>query len=833
MRTVLYILHLAFFLLIHLGIQAQGIKGTVTDTDGSPVPYANIFIQETQSGTATDEFGKFFLTLPTSGDYKVICSSIGYIAKSDTVIVYDKILKFNIVLKQAKQELEEIVVSASRRDPAYAIIQKVIDNKKTYLKNITSYRTQVYLKATEDIETFNHGKKKDKKKKNIEIEVTDVPVDPFEALEKERQKLLQGLNLVEMNIQLNYAYPNKYKEERNGYKLYGNKDGLYLPRFGESDYNFYRNQIDFSYLTENTITSPISSTAILSYKYKLLETLYENGRQVYKIKVIPRKNGGSTCAGLIYINDRLWNINRLEVRLPKGSLKFYDELSVKQVHEAINDSLWLPTYQAFSYQTRKGKTKKFKGKTEIKYKDFEIGYAFPEKFFRNEVAVTTAEAYKRDSSYWLENREVPLTEKEREVISIRDSIERIHSSKEYKDSIQAAYNKVTLTDIFWDGVGFRNHEKQSQLYFSSLPSLLDFQVVGGFRLGPYISYFKRFDSGKVMNTSVNLDIGLRNQDFLGDGYFYLRYLPFKQADIWISGGRSFRSINNFDAYLNQLRANNYIMVDAINLGHSIELVNGIYFNANFSYAYRQSLDQLDSKSFLGEFINEVPPISFEDYNIFIADFNIKFVPGQKYMREPTRKVVLGSKWPSFTLRWQKGIPQLFQSTLDFDYLDLVIQQDVRFGSFGNTKYRFQTGKFFNSKNLPFIDVRRFRESDPILYSEPLRSFQSLDTSLTTTDFFVEFHHIHHFNGALINNIPLIRKTNVRVVAGGGLLWVQSGKVRHEEIFAGLERVIKLGPRRRLRVGVYGVLSNSNISKADTNFKISLDLIDTWKKDWSF
>jgi hypothetical protein len=109
----------------------------------------------------------------------------------------------------------------------------------------------------------------------------------------------------------------------------------------------------------------------------------------------------------------------------------------------------------------------------------------------------------------------------------------------------------------------------------------------------------------------------------------------------------------------------------------------------------------------------------------------------------------------------------------------------------------------------------------------------LDQSINTSDFFFEFHHIHHFNGALVNNLPLIKKTGIRLVAGAGLMLLPSENFRYQEVFAGVERVFKLGARRRLRLGVYGVAAESNRSKADANFKISFDIIDTWKKDWSF
>ena len=240
-----------------------------------------------------------------------------------------------------------------------------------------------------------------------------------------------------------------------------------------------------------------------------------------------------------------------------------------------------------------------------------------------------------------------------------------------------------------------------------------------------------------------------------------------------------------------------------------------------------------TETFLDEILTDIPPIEFTPYQTFFTEFQLSYTPRQKYLSEPNRKVVLGSKWPTFSINYKKGWKDLFTSDVDFDYLDFQIRQDIEFGALGNSKYLFQIGNFTNTRDLRFVDLKRFRESDPILYSDALRTFQALDTSLTTTNLFIEFHHIHHFNGALINNIPLVKKTNVRVVAGGGALWVKENNYRHEEIFAGLERVFKLGARRRLRLGVYGVLSNSNVTKSDATFKISIDIIDTWKRDWSF
>ena len=115
----------------------------------------------------------------------------------------------------------------------------------------------------------------------------------------------------------------------------------------------------------------------------------------------------------------------------------------------------------------------------------------------------------------------------------------------------------------------------------------------------------------------------------------------------------------------------------------------------------------------------------------------------------------------------------------------------------------------------------------------MTNFSLLDTLLTTSNTYFEAHYVHHFNGALVNNIPLVKKLRIQAVAGGGFVWVQDSNVRHEELFAGIERTFKLGARRRLRVGLYGVVGNSSFTKADSGFRFYIDVIDTWAKDWRF
>ncbi|QHT72263.1 carboxypeptidase-like regulatory domain-containing protein [Rhodocytophaga rosea] len=809
---------------------SQNISGFIKDENNNPVAFANVFVRELNTGTATDAKGYYFLSIDP-GVYNLVYSSIGYQPKTIQVIISDKPLKQDMILPASNAQLNEVVVKASRKDPAYEIIQHVIDNKEKFLTQVKTARTQVYLRATEVIDVKKKKAQADKEEAE-ESSKEGPPLDQFAAEKKKEEERLQRINMVEMQLTLNFQYPDQYKEERTGFKAYGSKEGLFIPVFNESDFNFYQNLVYLKGISEVPVISPVSKLAVLSYKYKLEEVLVENTQVVYKIRVTPRKTGDATCKGILYINDSTWNINRLELTLEKGGLKFYDAFTIKQTYQNMGEEVWIPSRQEFIYQTKAG-AKSFQGNTVWVFTDFQKDYVFPPKFFGNEVSITTKEAYERDSSYWKSARAEPLTIDQQKVIAYRDSVEAAHKTKAYLDSVETRFNKITVGEVLYHGVGFRKEATKRNIYISPLLSLINFEVIGGFRLGPYVSYFRRFENGRRLYTSASFSIGLKNTDWQGSIGFWTRYQPYRLGDVSVRAGRSFHSINSFDAYLNQLRISNYILHEHVDLFHRIELVNGLYLGTELGFHNRHSVEDYDRTSIINRVIDEDDPLVFENYQALISTVRLAYTPKQRFMSEPNQKVVLGSKFPTFSISHRRGWNGLLTSDVNFDYIELGIEQNLLLGTLGNSRYALMAGKFVNTKNLPYVDLKRFRQSDPYLYSDPLHSFQLLDTSLSATGLFLEGHYIHHFNGAMINNLPLIKKTKIRTVAGAGAMWIQQSNYRYEEVFGGIERIFKLGARRRLRLGVYGVISQTNHRAPETGYKISFDIIDTWKREWSY
>ncbi|PPK86464.1 carboxypeptidase-like protein [Neolewinella xylanilytica] len=808
---------------------AQSVRGVVRNEFDEPVPFANVFVRQTGSGTVTGDAGEYELNFRIDGEYELTFSSLGYESRTITLVVRLEPQTYDVRLLTSGVELEQITVSAAGRDPAYAIIREMIARKDANAGSIGSYQTEVYVKAVEKVEDLGG-------KVSPQLETTaPAPPSPFSDLPSVAPgELLDRLNMVEMKLILSHALPRHYKEERIAYESYGDTRGLYVPVFAETDFNFYRNLISLPGISLAPVISPLSQTSVLTYAFKLLDSDVDDGQVVYRIQVTPRKEGNSTVSGILHVNAADYSINRLDFTLPAGGLLIADRFRITQRYDRTEDGRWYVGEQVFDYTSRQGKKKTFHGTTTLSYTDYTPDVTFPDKFFGNEVAVTTAEAYVRDSTYWNRGRTVALTEEEKRMVYLRDSVKAVVTSPAYRDSMERLYNRITLLELALDGVGFRDYRKQRQWYVGPVTDLIDLSPVGGWRVGPYLSTYRRLPNGKEINLSGTFSLGLKNMDLQGKVFGWHRYDPFHLGDVSFWIGREFEAFNPNDAYLNQLKASNYYLKEMADIGSHRELLNGLYVQVHASLADRRPITGLETGSILDEIItDEDAPVDFERYQAFVSDLSVRYTPAQRYLREPTRKVVLGSDWPTFGLTYRRGWSTVLSSDIRFDYLQFSIDQQFNLGALGQSSYRLVGGTFTNTEDLRFVDIRRFRESDPLLLSDPLQTFQALNSSIATSGPHLEFHYLHHFSGALINNIPLLKKTRIQTVVGAGALYLQQDGYRYQELLAGIERVFKVGARRRLRVGLYGVTADDTISSSEVTYKVSFDLIDVWNKDFRF
>ena len=63
------------------------IKGTVSDTKSNPLPFVNIFIENTYKGTTSNEDGNYELNITEPKTYTVVFQFLGYKTVKKTIAI--------------------------------------------------------------------------------------------------------------------------------------------------------------------------------------------------------------------------------------------------------------------------------------------------------------------------------------------------------------------------------------------------------------------------------------------------------------------------------------------------------------------------------------------------------------------------------------------------------------------------------------------------------------------------------------------------------------------------------------------------------------------------
>jgi hypothetical protein len=834
-------IYLIVILLLSLVIDTEAqnyyiLSGKVIDSNNISISGVKVRLKNSEIGTTTDINGHYQLKLE-EGPYTLIFSHIAYIDQTGAVGV-NRNMTFNIVLLPRSNDLGGVTIRNNRRERGAQIMREVIEHKSRWLNQVKSTSVDIYIKATDETTS------KRKKSKPVAPDSLINLLKDTAAAKPE----IPDMNVVETKLIRHWQYPSKLKEIKEASKVTGDESGLFYLSSTEGDFNFYFNTLYIKQLSSNTFISPLNSNVFLAYKFELKEQYFdEKDRKVYKIKIIPRKLGNALVSGELHIIDGLWCIKKLIIDLPQDKITEYDGFTIHQEFSEI-DTNWVMTRQEFIYKAKAGRSTT-DGRTICHYQNYIVNPSFPANFFGDELSVTKDDAYEKKNTYWDSTRLEPLTAKEIMVIRFADSVHEAHNSKHYLDSLDSAYNKVTWLNILWYGQGHINRARQEYWDVSSVGEMVLNGVVspGGQRINLGGNYYRKFKNRKSYWASLNGSYGLRNGDLKGGGTVGAVYNPIKRAEVEVSIGKQFGLIYPYDAYINLLRRSNFYVMSYFNIDHTIEIRNGLYVSAYADFSHRESVDGLKFGEFSNQFFDNNTPRNFNSYNALTGMVRVKFVPHQLYMREPHEKVILGSRWPTFNVSWRKGIKGVFNSLVDFDYLEASIRQKVNLNIAGISEYSVRTGKFFNTKNVQLIDQRIMRRGDPFIFTHPLNTFQSLDTSFPVYNWFVEGHYIHRFNGFLMQKIPLLRRTHLNEVAGAGFLQTfernaaspKLNNLFHSEVFFGLERIIKIS-KYRFRLGGYYVFGYTNNtftqtakSPLGTGFKFSIEFYNPRTNQFNF
>lgn len=812
---------LIFFLLTS-SIIAQ-VKGKVTDTKNTELPFVSVYIENSGLGTTTNNNGEYRLNLAKPGTYEITFQFLGYKTVKKKVTVGTAPTTLNVQLQEEQVSLEEVQIDANE-NPADNIIRQAIANKKKNRAKTGSFTADFYSRGLFKI--------KNAPKRFLGQEIGDFGG----GLDSTRSGIVYlSETISKIKSQDN---PKKFNEYIVASKVSGQDNGISFNQAEDVNFDFYNNTFD---LGQSQMISPIANSAFGYYNYKLAGTFYDkNGQLINKIKLLPKRQNDPVFNGHLYIVEDDWSIYGADVNLTgaQAGIPMIKNLFIKQNYRFNKqNNTWAIATQTIDFKAGMLGIN-FDGRFSAAYSNYNFEPDFTKKSFSNEVLAFSKNATEKDTSYWNQIRTVPLTKEEVADYQLKDSIKVVRKSKKYLDSIDAKSNKFNLMNLAM-GYTYDNSYKKWSVNVSSPVFGINFNTVQGWNTGINIDFTKELKDKKSYGFGIAGNYGFSDKKFRPVGYFSYSGNRITRPFYYVSGGITTRQFNSnapiskfWNTVSSVLFERNYLKIYEkrfAKIGYSEELFNGFKLSSSLEYAKRNPLfnttnyvmfpqKDVDYTSNNPQQPNNFSS-SFEAHSIWSLRLGLTIRFDQKYMSYPKSKVNLNSnKYPRLYLGYRKNFGAS-NDEWNSDYFETRLDQRFNLGTWGQFKYKLRGGIFLEQKDLPFMDYAHFNGNRLLIAPNDnyLNGFLALPYyQLSTNDKFGEVHVEQNFKGAILSKIPLINQLNFHLVGGFKGLYT-AGNKPYTEFNVGLDN-IGFGKWRLLRFDY--VRSNFN-GQAENRFLIGI------------
>lgn len=729
--------------------QETVVQGKVTDaTSGDPIPFANVVFKGTSIGATTDFDGNFLIKTHNPTD-TLVASYIGYKSRSK-VVKRDVQQTINFQLEEAITNLQEVIVKAGE-NPAFEILRKVVRNKKNNDKRkLTAYEYDTYTKIEIDVDNLSDKFRERKMVKRI----TQV-LDSVERIAGEDGKPILPLFITESVSKIYYRDNPSLKKERilkTKISGVGVEDGTTVTQMiGSSfqEYNFYQNWLNI--LTKEFV-SPIADGWRIYYDYDLTDSLYIGNDYCYRLDFFPRSPQDIAFTGTIWITKNDYALKQIDATMGKqANLNFIDKIRIQQELAKTDLGAWVPIKNRVLIDVEQlsknspGMLAKFYTSNKNIVTNQPRNPAFYER------AIEMAEDARLDEDKnWDSLRHEPLSETERNVYKMIDTLRNIPIVKTYTDIIKVLVNG----------------------YYS----------VGKVDVGPYLSFITwndiegwRVQGGFKTNYQFSKKWVFQGQLAYGFDDERIKYLASVQRILsrqrWTTlTFRARRDLGRLGVDDENL-ADNPIFLAATRWG---------YFRRGFySDEYRVSLQREIFKGYTQrlsfrhwtfdptyDFGYFKPPVEagaqiFDQFNTSEVSIESRYARDEVFLQDDNDRISLGTnKWPVITLKYTHGFNGVLGGDFTYDKLRFNLTKRIKTGPLG-VGYATLSGEYvFNALPYPLLTLHLGNQSP--VYSSI--TYNLMNFGEFVSDRYASLQYRQYLEGFLLNRIPLLNKLKWRLLA---------------------------------------------------------------------
>ena len=725
------------------------VRGTVTDGEtGEPLPFVNIVFKGTTIGTISDVDGNFFIQAHVDSD-TLEFSMMGY-----TPYFYkvnkESFQEINVVLDADNYELGEIVVHPGE-NPAWRIMRNVAANrKKNDPDRLDSYKFEVYNKMEVDINNI-HGDFTDRGiLRNFSF------IMNYADTSAETGKVFLPVMITESLSDVSYRKsPQRKKEVIKASKISGVENESVSQYTGQMyiNANIYKNYIP---AFGHEFVSPVADFWKANYKFYLLDSAYQDGHYLYHISFRPKHKQTYTFSGDMWIADTTWAVKKVQAKMATDvNINYINNYIITQEYDFVDSTWFLTKEEMFMDINFTDSTMGFFGRKTMTRRNVEINPTFTDNTF-SQVAVeeTIVEdgANQKDDSYWAESRHESLTEKERNIYQMVDSIKEVPVFKTITNTVEmfiSGYYKVK-----WWEIG---------PYFK----FLSHNEIEGWRV--------RFGGRTSNEFSTNLMLsaygayGFKDEKFkYGLGMLYLfNKNPRRGVSVDVKHdyeklGQSINALtedNIMSTILARTKNIHLLLVDEVKGEYEHEYFNG------FSNTIGAKYQNITPTQYI-PFRNASLDHDYKNLESYEMSYNLHFCYNEKFVSGEFTRVSMGSSFPELDLELTAGIWNDRGNFKNYYRAIAMISQKVSLGPLGKTRYILEGGKVYGNVPFPLLKLHEGNET----YAFDKYAFNMMNLYEFASDTYASVTAEHHFNGFFFNRLPLLRKLKWReIIYGKGLV----------------------------------------------------------------
>lgn len=764
------------------------ISGKVYSADNKePLPFVSILLKGTTIGTQTDFDGNFVLKTNKLAD-SLVAIYVGYKPLARPINKAVNSQEINFPLSTEGTALDEVVVTAGE-NPAHRIIRNCLKTKeKNNRNNLDAFEYETYNKLEFDLNRIP----KEMRNKRIFKPISFVFENVDSSFSGEKPSL--PFFIVESLSQFYFKNnPKRKKEIVVASKITGIENSSVSQVLGDmyQNVNVYENNI---LIFNKQMPSPISDNGFFYYKYYLQDSAFENNQYIYHLTFKPKRTQELSFTGNIWIADTTWGVKRLEMSLPKdANLNFINTANVIQEY-TYADSTWFlqkdrlvidfaPTKSAIGFYGRK----------TTSYKKIILNQPKEDKFYEfADKIVIDENATKKTDEFWAENRHDSLTQREKKIFKMIDTIQSLLVYK-------------TWVDVFY-------------LFIAG------YKQVNNFEIGPYYNLvsYNRVEG-------LRLRFGGRTSEKFSKLYELNGYLAYGLHDeTWkyALGFKSFLTKKPKRQIVGMDFRSDYEILGQSTNGFSQDNVLASFFRTNpltnltrvsstQAYYEREWFEGLITKfTLVGR---QFTPLGTNVYNYTQRDgsigereninntearINVRFAWKEKFVSEGFYRVSLGTRYPILQLNYSKSLQNAFKGEYDYHKVVLNVNDRIRITPIlGYTDYTVEFGKIWGAVPYPIMELHGGNET----YLYDFMAFNMMNYYEFVSDEFVSVSLFHHFEGLFLNKIPLLKKLKWREVATLKTVWGSvNSKNRQTLLFPATLSALDKGPYAEASAGIENI-----------------------------